>query len=208
MITFKTIKIDSDGFPSMKFKETILSSGGDNKAAHADPLKKFDQPVHPHFRKAMDKLKPHFVVMLEDVKAINSLAQIAPELLEDYIIYGFHRGSNPEMPGITIVGAKKLSDGSINGRNTTFKRFYEDAGTENAYPFQQHLQTILTGIDFEGEEFMSGKFKPEEQQELPFGEPNGDKSKTTVEVLEAEEGSVFEGDKPKRGRKKKEVVTE
>lgn len=207
-ITFKTIKIDSQELPMFRFSETINKDG---KTAGGKSEKSFDQPVHPDFKKAMNKLTRHLIAICEEVKAISSLDQISEEIVSSYVVRGFHRGNNEEMPGVTIVGGKILKSGKIMGMNAPFMRFYEDTGNENTYPFQFHLEGVLSEIEIEGEEYLDGKFRPDPQPELPFGhdtEENDDSSKTTVNVLETESGSAFEPIAVKKGRKKKEAVTE
>lgn len=199
LLKWKTIKIDKDGLAHLAFKEV-------DGAAPGNGTKDPDKEVHPDFIAAMQKLKPHFALLCEQLETPSNINSFGDEELENFTVRGFHRGKNDEIPGVTIVGSKVLKSGKYLGLNAPFTRFYEDPGTENAYPFQEHLETILGEIEFEAEEYLAGKFCPDPQPELPFGEANGDTSKTTVEVLDAEAGSVFEGDKPKRGRKKKELA--
>jgi len=198
-LKWKTIKIDKENLAHLAFKEVDGTAPGNGTK---DP----DKEVHPDFKNAMQKLKPHFALLCEQLETPSNINSFTSEELENFTVRGFHRGKNEEIPGVTIVGSKVLKSGKYLGLNAPFTRFYEDPSNENAYPFQEHLETILGEIEVEAEEYLNGKFQPEQQLGLPFGEPNGDKSKTTVEVLDAEDGSSFEGDKPKRGRKKKELA--
>lgn len=200
-IKFKTVKVDGENLLHLVYKEI---DGKNTAKCEKDP----EQPVHPDLTKSMAKLKPHFALLCEQLETPSNINSLTDEQLENFTVRGFHHSNNEEIPGVTIVGHKILKSGKVLGLNAPFIRFYADAGEANAYPFQEHLETILGEVEFEAEQYLGGKFRPDPQPELPFGQPNGDKSKTTVEVLDAEEGSAFETDKPKRGRKKKEVVTE
>lgn len=196
-IKFKTVKVDGEGLLHLVYKEI---DGKNSSRCEKDP----EQPAHEDLINAMDKLKPHFALLCEQLETPSNINDFTSEDLENFKVRGFHHSSNEEIPGVTIVGHKVLKSGKILGLNAPFTRFYEDAGTENAYPFQEHLETILGEIEVEAEEYMKGKYAPDPQ--LDLFKNNGDKSKTTVEVLDPVEGSAFETGKPKRGRKKKELA--
>ncbi len=201
-IKWKTIKIDKDNLAHLAFEEVDSKAPG---KATKDP----EKPVHPDFLAAMKRLTPHFALLCEQLETPANINDFKSEELDNFIVRGYHWGNNEEIPGISIVGHKLLKSGKALGLNAPFLRFYEDAGQENAYPFQELLQHVLTLVESEAKLYINGKFCPDPQPELPFGEDNGDKSKTTVEVLDPVSGSVYEAEKPaKGGRKKKEAVTE
>lgn len=196
-IKFKTVKVDGEGLLHLAYREI---DGKNSAKCEKDP----EQPAHPDLLASMEKLKPHFALLCEQLETPSKINAFTAEELENFTVRGFHHSNNEEIPGVTIVGHKVLKSGKVLGLNAPFIRFYEDAGTENAYPFQEHLETILGEVEVEAEAYMKGKWAPDPQLDL-FA--NGDKSKTTVEVLDAEEGSQLAADKPKRGGKKA-VVTE
>lgn len=197
-IKFKTIKVDGDNLLHLVYKEI---DGNNSAKCEKDP----EQPVHSDLTAAMDKLKPHFALLCEQMETPANINNFTAEELENFIVRGFHHSNNEEVPGVSIVGYKVLKSGKVLGLNAPFTRFYEDPSEISAYPFQELLQEIIAAIEFEAEEYLRGKVAVDPQ--LDLFEANGDKSKTTVEVLDAESGSAFEKEKPKRG-KKKAAVTE
>lgn len=199
VIKFKTIKLDGEGLLHLVYKEI---NGKNTAKVEKDP----EQPAHPDLIAAMDKLKPHFALLCEQLETPSNINNFTSEDLEHFTVRGFHHSNNDEIPGVTIVRYKSLKSGKALGLNAPFTRFYEDAGTENAYPFQEHLQTILLEIEDEASKYMKGKWAPDPQQSLFPVENNGDKSKTTVEVLDPEQGSKLAADKPKRGWRKASIA--
>lgn len=192
-ISWKTVKLDKEGLLHLAYKDIE-----DKQSAKV--VKDFEQPAHPDLIKGMEKLIPHFAILCEQVNTPVQLSDLDGQI-EAFHVRGFHRGSNEEIPGVTIVGNKILKSGKVLGLNAPFLRFRENPSEEGAYPFQEHLEGILAEVEIEAELYVKGKYRPDPQGNL-FTEDNGDKSKTTVEVLDPEKGSVYEAEKPKRGRKK------
>lgn len=200
-IKWKTVKIDKEGLLHLSYTDIE-----DKQSAKV--IKYFEQPAHPDLIAAMEKLTPHFAIICEQIEVPESIEDIDAETeLEVFVVRGFHRGSNDEIPGITIVGHKVLKSGKILGLNAPFLRFHEDDGDNNAYAFQSELEEVCAEIEIEAELYVKGKFKPDPQARLPFeSSDNGDKSKTTVGVLEPEKGSAFDTVKaPAKGKKKEPV---
>lgn len=203
-INFKTIKLDAENLLEVKYKEVV---GKATKISEQS----WDKPVSEALVATMKKLAPHFAIICEEIELPVELKDVTPESIEPFTVRGFHRGGNEEMPGVTIVGHKKLKSGKILGLNAPFLKFKREDSKDNGnfYPHESHLQGVLAEIEILTEDCVEGKgFKPDPQLDLySSSEDNGDTSKTTVAVLEPEEGSAFD-EKPKGKGKKKAVVTE
>lgn len=196
-IKWKTIKVDAGGLPFLAYKEI---NGKQSAKCEREP----EQPAHPDLIAAMDKLKPHFALLCEQLETPSNINDFTSEELAAFTVRGYHHSKNDDVPGITIVGHKKLKSGKVLGLNAPFLRFYEDAGDENAYPFKEILQNQLDLIEVEAKLYLGGKIAKDPQQQLDFPD---DKSKTSIGVLDPEKGSAFD-EKGKGKGKKKAVVTE
>jgi len=158
--------------------------------------------IHPDLYNAFQLLAIHFGLILEiidDSEVVNTL-KYDPELTSRIVITSFSVGGKDEDPGLTISGYKILRSGKIFTTSTPLTKF--DQG-EDGYDHIDNLISALDSAKSEVRKYLEGKYADDPQLDL-----FDDKSKTVVEVLEPEEGSAFESEKPKRGRKKKEVVTE
>lgn len=196
-IKWKTVKLDKEGLLHLSYTDIE-----DKQSAKV--IKDFEQPAHPDLITAMAKLTPHFAILCEQIETPDDIDDLTDDELENFTVRGFHRGSNDEIPGVTIVGHKVLKSGKVLGLNAPFLRFHEDDGDDNAYAFQSELEEVCAEIEIEAELYVKGKVKPDPQARLPFGSAeNGDKSKTVVEVLKPEKGSAFDTNKASpKGNKK------
>lgn len=159
--------------------------------------KKCSQTIHGDFRDAVDKLKPHMVIVCEmpEAEAIKDVGiyDYPANELSNYIVTGYSHGGSDESAGVVIVGQKLLKSGKVLNLITPFIQF-EDS---EAYMFAGELEVEISACDYEATEYLFNDKYGMKQMSLDFDTPAEAEIAVTAE----------EAPKPKkRGRKKKEVV--
>lgn len=204
-IQFSDIKLIGQEIPELGYKKK------NGKLTSTISGEKFDQPAHADFIQAMEKLKPHFALICEQLQEndINWM-NLQSENLLPFTVNGFHLKDN-KVAGVVIVGSKKLSNEKVLGLNSPYVKLEDES--EKAYPFLKELNQILKEVAKEADAYlMDGKFAKDPQSSMfdADGQPI-----THAQVLPAtfaEFGPAEEADKPlkKKGRpagKKKQPVT-
>ena len=134
--------------------------------------KKCSQIVHSDLKAALEKLKPHLVLICEQPEADEikraGIYDFDVESLDNYVVRGYSIGGTDESVGVTIIGQKLLKTGMVLNINAPFTK-YED---EDAYDFAGALAADIEACNYEVQEYLfNGKWGIK-QQEFDFEIPD------------------------------------
>ncbi|MGV8136516.1 MAG: hypothetical protein AB2L20_15005 [Mangrovibacterium sp.] len=173
------------------YKEIFKEANYSNEVS-----KKCEQVVHADMRKAFDRLKLHLISVCEQPEAVEitseNLYELDLEQFPNYVITGYTIGGSDESAGVTIIGQKLLSSGSVLNLISPFVKF-EDL--EN-YQLAGELYADIQACDWEVSEYLFSEKWGIKQTEFDFDLPDG------VEM------SMEPVPQKKKGRKKKSEMVQ
>ena len=104
------------------FKENFSDENYSNEVS-----KKCSQIVHSDLKAALEKLKPHLVLICEqpEARAIidTGFFDFDIENLDNYNVTGYSIGGSDEHLGVTIIGQKLLKSGQVLNLIAPFTKF-------------------------------------------------------------------------------------
>ncbi len=161
-----------------------------------DVTKKSDQLIHEDLRGAFDKLRPHLISICEQKGATEidkyGLDDLNNSFCEPYSITGFVIGGSDENEGVTLIGQRRISLGTLN-LISPFTKYNGD------YCYGDELAETIHACVSEVELYLFEGKCAVKQMELPFDEPeNG-----LPEGMTASTGSV---DELKESKKFKDML--
>ncbi|WP_417867990.1 hypothetical protein [Xanthomarina gelatinilytica] len=163
-IEIKKAKIKNRIFLSSEYVEKL---NGVNKTRKEDS----DAIVHDDLINAFQRLVPHFALLTEQVpeSEVESIIlngkEIPEDLLQKIKVTGITVGGTGESEGITISGAKRLSNGKMVNFNTPFTKWEE---VDEGYRFISELINVLEDLKDEVIAYMEGKQGSKVQMEMAF----------------------------------------
>lgn len=132
---------------------------------------------HLDMKRAIEMLAIHLALITEQVEmpkgkkfAVNETGEIVPHLLpRDQSILttisatGISMGGDDDSRGVTIIGSRKMMNGSILNLTSPFLRL-----DDKDYKFIETLKEDLAQIDIEANAYLQGKCAPPAQMEMIF----------------------------------------
>lgn len=165
-IEIKKAAIKNRIFLSSEYVEKL---NGVNKTRKEDS----DAIVHDDLIHAFQKMVPHFALLTEQVpeseveSIILNNREIPGDLLHKIKVTGISVGGSGESEGITISGAKRLSNGKTVNFNTPFTKW---EAVDEGYKFISELINVLEDLKDEVVAYMEGKQGTKAQTEMSFGD--------------------------------------
>jgi hypothetical protein len=137
-----------------------------------DVTKKSDQLIHEDLRVAFDKLKPHLVLICEQIESdsiqaskLDTSPMAYNGILDNVQISGFVIGGDDNQ-GVTIIGSKNIDLGTLN-IISPFVKYDSD------YQHGNELAIAIDACVYEVEQYLFEGKCAVKQMELPFyGEGN------------------------------------
>lgn len=133
--------------------------------------KKCSQIVHADLKAALEKLKPHLVMICEQPEAEEiqeaGIYDFNVEALDNYVVRGYSIGGTDESAGVTIIGQKLLKTGMVLNINAPFTK-YEN---EEAYDYAGALAADIEACNYEVKEYLFNEKWGIKQQEFEFDIP-------------------------------------
>lgn len=166
-IQIKRVKISNKGVPEIGYVE-IWEDGKSPEVTH------FGKAVaHDDLINALKELAPHYALITGYAHFTKGLRlETLKAGVDNFKVSGYTIGGKEENQGIVITGHVIVAfSGKACIVNSPFTMF--DEGDETKYKFIDALAEVVEKISDESKLYIvDRKFKPEAQQELPFGEEN------------------------------------
>lgn len=180
-LQIKKVKINSKGIPEVDYVE-LRDDGKNPEITHIGK-----GIAHDDFINAVKELAPHYALISGYASFTKGLKlDTLKGGVDNFKVSGYSIGGKEENQGITITGHVIVAfSGKACIVNSPFTMF--DEGDETKYKFIDQLAEVVENIAMEARLYLEGKFKPEPQQELPFGENSGTVVTEGGELKQSEE---------------------
>lgn len=179
--SIKKVKIKNEYFLEVEYS---VHDGDNGRNVKEDRT----QPVHDDLRRLFRQLHIHLGLIAEQVKdtgkgitadfdednAKRKLLDPSNDfkfskddwaILDNILCTGFSIGGSGESEGVTLIGRREMSTGSILNLVSPFAKW------EGDYDYASELATIIEALKAEVSLYLfEGKHQPDAQMSLPFGE--------------------------------------
>jgi hypothetical protein len=165
-IKIRKAKLTKKGTLEVSYDEIITGA----RTSIINKLNKIDaNKAHEDLITAFASLNPHMAIIAEQVRTQEKSNKIVAKdfihkddtiILDAIKVTGIAVGGD-DLEGVTLIGTRKLKDGSILNIVSPFTKYHE-----SPYAFAEELMQDVQVVISEVEEYLDGKHAPDTQLEL------------------------------------------